>query len=228
MIIQKILKNALRENINSLRPAKVDKRDKAAIVFELGEREPSGDSIVERFRREGLQTYHKTLPATDISVDAISGIYDQIQKDNFSIDAVIVVGSVGQEQSFLDIDVDELFSEWQQTCLSCFYIGQAAVTRMQPNKRGTVIFTSVADVLDPGIGRASIGSQGAGVRMLSQSLAREFGPHGIHVSHVVMGNDDASSNNQGGIYWNLYQQNRTAWTQELIMNNQRRLAEAHG
>ena len=72
--------------------------------------------------------------------------------------------------------------------------------------------------------------------MLSQSLAREFGPQGIHVAHVIidgvingdkvvkgfpdyvegLGKDglldlDAIAEN----YWNLHCQHKTAWTQEI-------------
>jgi len=72
--------------------------------------------------------------------------------------------------------------------------------------------------------------------MLTQSMAREFGPLGIHVAHVVVdGGIDgnrlktafpkmvAERGEEGLLnvdaiadaYWFLYSQKRSAWTQEL-------------
>ena len=76
----------------------------------------------------------------------------------------------------------------------------------------------------------------AGLRALAQSMARELGPKGIHVAHIVIDgaidtqfiaenfperyalkdkdgilNPDAIAEN----YWLLHQQHRSAWTHEL-------------
>jgi NAD(P)-dependent dehydrogenase (short-subunit alcohol dehydrogenase family) len=87
--------------------------------------------------------------------------------------------------------------------------------------------------MSPGTGRAAAK---AGLRTVSQSMAREYGPKGIHVAHVVidggilgdrlrnaapamveaLGSDgllgyEAIAEN----YWMLHRQPRSAWTQEL-------------
>ncbi len=71
-----------------------------------------------------------------------------------------------------------------------------------------------------------------GLRALAQSLAREFGPRGIHVAHVVIdgqidtprvrgmmpGRDASTMLAPDAIaetYWQLHHQHPTAWTQEL-------------
>lgn len=72
--------------------------------------------------------------------------------------------------------------------------------------------------------------------MISQSMAREFGPQGIHVAHVVIdGGIDgdrlqnanperyASAGSEGLLdpeaiaqsYWHLHRQRASAWTQEI-------------
>ena len=76
----------------------------------------------------------------------------------------------------------------------------------------------------------------AGLRMIAQSMAREYGPLGIHVAHVVidggikgdrlLGRAPALINERGedgllGIeaiadtYWTIHRQQRSAWTQEV-------------
>ncbi|CAG7931578.1 unnamed protein product [Penicillium olsonii] len=70
-----------------------------------------------------------------------------------------------------------------------------------------------------------------GIRAMAQSLAREFGPKGVHVSHVIIdgiintektkgfGQDtaDAKIDPQGiaSSYWHLHTQPRSAFTHEI-------------
>src|SRR3546814_10139318 len=62
---------------------------------------------------------------------------------------------------------------------------------MVPRGAGTILFTGATGSIR---GKALFGafaSAKAGVRALSQSLAREIGPKGVHVAHLVI---------DGGIY----------------------------
>jgi NAD(P)-dependent dehydrogenase (short-subunit alcohol dehydrogenase family) len=71
-----------------------------------------------------------------------------------------------------------------------------------------------------------------GLRALAQSLAREFGPAGVHVAHVIVdgqidtprvremfpGRDDRTFLSPAAIaetYWQLHTQDPTSWTLEL-------------
>jgi NAD(P)-dependent dehydrogenase (short-subunit alcohol dehydrogenase family) len=76
----------------------------------------------------------------------------------------------------------------------------------------------------------------AGLRMVAQSMAREYGPLGVHVAHVVIDGgidgerlrsrfpDLARERGAGGLleieaiaeaYWQLHRQPRSAWTHEI-------------
>ena len=76
----------------------------------------------------------------------------------------------------------------------------------------------------------------AGLRMISQSMAREFGPQGIHVAHAVIDggiNGDrlrasqptrVAEKGETGLlgidaiaetYWQIHRQHPSAWTQEI-------------
>ena len=52
-------------------------------------------------------------------------------------------------------------------------------------KRGTMVFTGTLGALRTNIGYAAYGAGRSGVRMLAQSLAREFSPKGMHVVHAI-------------------------------------------
>jgi NAD(P)-dependent dehydrogenase (short-subunit alcohol dehydrogenase family) len=107
---------------------------------------------------------------------------------------------------------------------------------MRPRQRGTIIFTGATASLRGGAGFSAFSGAKAGLRMLAQSMARELGPQGIHVAHVVIDggidtefvrglrpdfdelkardgvlSPDAIARN----YVTLHQQSRSAWTHEL-------------
>jgi NAD(P)-dependent dehydrogenase (short-subunit alcohol dehydrogenase family) len=105
-----------------------------------------------------------------------------------------------------------------------------------PQGRGSLAFTGATASPRGGAKFAGFASAKAGLRSLAQSLARDFGPQGIHVAHVVIdGGIDgerlrsaapqrAEAAGTDGLlspdaiaetYWQLHQQHRSAWTQEL-------------
>ena len=81
------------------------------------------------------------------------------------------------------------------------------------------------DRIRGGAGFAAFASPKFALRALSQSMARELGPKGIHVVHVVLdgmiAQDDSASESQlrpaaiAKTYDQLHRQDRAAWTHEL-------------
>jgi short-subunit dehydrogenase len=107
---------------------------------------------------------------------------------------------------------------------------------MVPRGRGTILFTGATASLRGGAGFAGFSAGKSGLRMVAQSMARELGPKGIHVGHVVVdGAIDtafirenfpqryALKEREGildpahiaDIYWMLHTQPRDAWTFEM-------------
>ena len=105
-----------------------------------------------------------------------------------------------------------------------------------PRGRGTILFTGATASLRGGAGFAGFSAGKAGLRMVAQSMARELGPEGIHVAHVVVdGAIDTAFisenfparyvlNERHGIlnpehiadiYWMLHAQPRDAWSFEI-------------
>ena len=105
-----------------------------------------------------------------------------------------------------------------------------------PLGRGTVIFTGASASIRGKPGFAHFSAAKAGLRMISESMAREYGPLGIHVAHVVVDggiNGDrlrtgapqlADERGEDGLldidaiaetYWHIHRQPRSAWTQEV-------------
>jgi NAD(P)-dependent dehydrogenase (short-subunit alcohol dehydrogenase family) len=99
-----------------------------------------------------------------------------------------------------------------------------------------LLFTGATASLRGGAAFVAFAAAKAGLRSLAQSIAREYGPQGVHVAHVVIdGGIDgerlrtsapqrAAEAGADGLldpeaiaetYWQLHQQHRSAWTHEL-------------
>jgi NAD(P)-dependent dehydrogenase (short-subunit alcohol dehydrogenase family) len=131
----------------------------------------------------------------------------------------------------------ELFEDfWRIGCFGGFLVGREAARRLVPLGRGTVLFTGASGSMRGKPGFAHFAAAKAGLRMISQSMAREYGPLGIHVAHVVIdGGIDGDRLRRGrpdvikergedglldieaiaSAYWQLHRQTRSAWTQEI-------------
>ena len=57
---------------------------------------------------------------------------------------------------------------------------------MGPRGRGTILFTGATASTRGGAGFSAFAGAKAALRQLAQSLAREMGPKGIHVAHIVV------------------------------------------
>jgi len=133
-------------------------------------------------------------------------------------------------RSFAETSAGDFEQVWRNSCLGATIAAQAVLPHMAARKAGTVIFTGATAGLRGGANFAAFASAKFALRGLAQALAREFGPKGIHVAHVVIdglidapqtdlrfgpaqGRMDAHAIAQA--YLALAAQPSSAWTQEM-------------
>lgn len=232
--------------------------DRSAIVLGVGPSRGLGAAIARRFAREGfrvtimgrsrekLDAALGDLRAAGADAEAIVGdVTDEAavraavaaaERSEAPLEAAIFNAGGNWPRAFRDMDAEFLEGMWRVNALAGFFFAKAALDVMVPRGRGVMIFTGASGSLR---GKAMFGgfAQGkAALRALAQSAAREFGPQGIHVAHVIVdgaidgdrinaflpqlkqerGADglldpDAIAEN----YWSIFQQPRSAWTHEL-------------
>jgi NAD(P)-dependent dehydrogenase (short-subunit alcohol dehydrogenase family) len=130
-----------------------------------------------------------------------------------------------------------LFEEmWRVGCYGGFLVGREAARRLVPLGRGTVVFTGASASLRGKPGFAQFAASKAGLRMIAQAMAREYGPLGLHVAHVIIdgaidgqrirdrfpqASERLGEDGLLGIdaiadaYWQIHRQQRSAWTHEI-------------
>lgn len=132
----------------------------------------------------------------------------------------------------LELDPARFEAAWRVNCLGGYLATREVLPAMLAAGSGTILLTGATAALRGGARFAGLAVGKAGLRTLAQSTAREFGPRGIHVAHVVIdGRIDTSDarNRQPAVasegyldpaaiaesYWQLCQQPRSAWTLEM-------------
>ncbi|HEU0045922.1 SDR family NAD(P)-dependent oxidoreductase [Sphingomonas sp.] len=172
--------------------------------------------------------------------DAITAFLDAADADAPLEVCIFNIGA-NVQVPLLDTSERVFRKVWEMACYAGFLTGREAARRLLPHGRGSIFFTGATASLRGGKGYAAFAAAKAGLRALSQSMARELHPQNIHVAHLVIdaGVDTAwvrqriaERDGQAAVdamapdrlmnpasiaeaYWQLHRQPRDAWTHEL-------------
>lgn len=231
----------------------------AKVALVIGAGDATGGAVARRFAREGYLTCvtrrhaEKLAPLiTRIEQDGgkarafgsdarreqeVAALFDTIEREVGPIE--VMSFNVGGNVRFpIRETTTRVYTKvWEMCALSGFLAGRAAANVMLPRGHGTILFTGATASVRGGAGYAAFAGGKHALRALAQSMARELGPVGIHVAHIVVdGAIDTDFTRQrtadryeqrkaaDGIlnpesiaenYWLLHRQPRDAWTHEL-------------
>lgn len=195
------------------------------------------EPLVNELRGIGGKAYGYTHDARD--EEQTEAIFKEIETNVGPIDLVIF--NVGGNVYFplMETTARVFRKVWEMACFAGFFTGREAARYMVPRGRGKIFFTGASASMRGKPGYSAFSAGKAGLRMLAQSMAREFGPQNIHVAHLIIdaGVDTAfvreriaaSGKNPDDLppdtlmsprsvaesYWVLYHQTRDGWTHEL-------------
>jgi NAD(P)-dependent dehydrogenase (short-subunit alcohol dehydrogenase family) len=158
----------------------------------------------------------------------VDALFDRAMKLGALRVAVFNAGTF-ERGSVADTDPSQFERCWRVGAFGGFLVGRAAARRMLHQGQGTILFTGATASLRGGAGFVNLASPKFALRAVAQSLARELGPKGIHVAHVIIDGQIRSeergrADDADGFldpqaiarnYVALHRQHRSAWTQEL-------------
>lgn len=176
---------------------------RTAIVLGVGPLEGLGAKLSQRFSRE-----HHVLVAGR-SAEKLAPVVEQVREaggsaeplvtdatDERAVQALFAAAGPSLELAIYNagnntpgaietMDAGYFEASWRVCCFGGFLFGREAARSMKAGG-GTVLFTGASASLR---GRANFGAfnaSKAGLRTFAQALAKECGPAGIHVGHVVV------------------------------------------
>jgi NAD(P)-dependent dehydrogenase (short-subunit alcohol dehydrogenase family) len=227
-------------------------------VLVVGAGDATGGAIARRFAREGLvacvtrRSADKLEPllaqiranggeahgfASDARKEAeVETLVAQIEREIAPIE--VAVFNIGANVRFGVVETTERVYRkvWEMAALAGFLMGREVAKAMLARGHGTILFTGATASLRGSAGFVAFAGAKHALRALAQSMARELGPKGIHVAHVVIDGaidtqfiaenfpERYALKDKDGIlapdaiaenYWNLHCQAKSAWTHEL-------------
>jgi NAD(P)-dependent dehydrogenase (short-subunit alcohol dehydrogenase family) len=229
-----------------------------AVIVGVGAVNGTGAALCRRFAAEGLHVFaagrtpdklaavtadiearggRVTPVAMDTTVAAdVTGLLDRALAEGGALDVVVYNAGNNQFRGLLDMD-DAFFEDlWRLCCFGGFLVGRESARRMVPRGGGSLLFTGATASIRARPPFTAFASAKAGLRAVAHGMAREFGPQGLHVGHVVIDGvidgDQVNSRlpqlkEQRGAegmlqvddiadaYWRLHAQSRSAWTLEI-------------
>jgi NAD(P)-dependent dehydrogenase (short-subunit alcohol dehydrogenase family) len=228
-----------------------------AVVIGVGAEKGLGATLCRRFARAGLHVVvagrtpgkiervadairSEGGAATAIEADATSesDVVDLIRKAEAIGPISLAIYNAGNNMpgDFLSMEAEYFERCWRVGCFGGFLFAREAIRAMKPRGSGTLLFTGASASLRGKPFFAAFTAAKGGLRNLAQSLAREFGPQGLHVAHVVVDGGIAGDRIQLGfpqfaeakgedglvdlegiaaLYELLHGQPKTAWSHEI-------------
>jgi len=159
-----------------------------------------------------------------------SAMFKTIRERLGAPDVLLYNAGSGSWGTIVDITCEAYEKDWRVNALGAFVSAKEVAPGMIARGRGVMLFTGATAGVKAGPKSVSFGPAKFAMRGLAQSLARDLGPKGIHVTWInVDGAIDIPGRKLGNMtsedmlnpdaiaetYWHLAHQDRSAWTMEL-------------
>ncbi|MEF8869152.1 MAG: SDR family NAD(P)-dependent oxidoreductase [Haloarculaceae archaeon] len=146
------------------------------------------------------------------------------------VDLLAFNASAASWTGLLETDAEAFSNALAVGVEGAFLCARAAVSDMVEHDGGTVLFSGATTSVRGREGAVGFSAAKFGARGLAESMARELGPEGVHVAHVVVDGQILGPNVDTGDrpeheyldpdamaneYWKLVEQDRSTWTLEL-------------
>ena len=229
-----------------------------AIVIGVGAEAGLGAALARRIAREGLHVllgarhaerlealakviHGRGGAASAVAMDAtqpadVARIFDAAERAGGPPELVVYNAGNMYARPLLETPEADFEAVWRLACFGGFLTGREAARRMLPRGSGSILFTGATASLRARPPFTSFAAAKAALRALAHGMARELGPKGLHVAHVVI--DGVIAGDQVNLrmpqlrarlgadgmlapdeiadaYWQLHAQPRSTWTLEL-------------
>jgi len=170
---------------------------------------------------------------TDITdPEQVDAGFEAVREAFGPVDILVNHASGGSWNGLQAITPEEFEQAWRVSSYGALCCSQAAVDDMLDGGGGTIIFTGATSAVRGRDGALGFSAAKFSNRGMAESMARELGPEGIHVAHVVIEGQIATPQVETQLpdrdaeefldpdaiaqtYWDLVEQDRSVWTLEL-------------
>ncbi len=187
-------------------------------------------NLSNRLEEEGISVLPIPTDITDATQVAAS--FEQIRNEFGAPDILVNHAGNAAWGNLSELTPDAFENAWRVCTLGAFLCVKQVVPDMLEKKSGTILFSGATSAVRGRAGAIAFSSAKYAMRGLASSLAREVGPQGIHVAHIIIDGVINSPNLReryqveegdpllepdaiADTYWALIQQDRSAWSFEV-------------
>ncbi len=203
-------------------------------VVPVGRTAEKVEKIAQSIVSDGGKATAKTADTTK-EADVVT-LFESL--DDLDGELTLVVFNVGNAyiHDSLTMPMEYFEEAWRTCCLGGFLTAREAGKRLVEKGHGTILFTGATASLRARAPFLAFASAKAALRSVAAAFARELGPQGVHVAHVIvdgvidgerantrmpeikeklgeegMLDPDAIAEN----YWQIHLQHPSSWTFEM-------------
>jgi len=187
-------------------------------------------AVQEEIEGAGGTAFATLADATDAA--SVVSAFEEVREKLGDPEVFVYNAGAFQMGGILDLSPEQFDDCFRANCSGAFYGAQQVLPTMVSRERGTIILTGATAALRGSANFAALATGKFGLRALAQSMAREFGPQGVHVAHVIIDGQintprlrEAQPDREESTilspdaiaetYWQLHTQDPSAWTLEL-------------
>ena len=181
-------------------------KENSVLVLGVGPEQGLGVALCKKFAEEGFRVFGcgrnienmKALDKLSVENGSIEGmvadvtnpgdvskLFEEIDKTQTVLKSVVYNAGNNNASPFLEMDLAFFQDLWEVCAKGAFLISQQAIPRLL-NEGGSIIFTGATASIRSRPPFTAFAAAKSAERSLAQGLAKEFGPQGIHVAHVII------------------------------------------
>ena len=173
----------------------------------------------------------------DLSIESeIVSVFEQVDGMDGRLSFVTFNAGNSFRHDTLEMSATFFEEAWRICCFGGFIAGREAARRLSAIDGGTIVFTGATASIKSRPPFLAFASAKFALRAVASGLAREFGPKGVHIAHVIIDGgvngqiirsrapDRITAAGENGMldtsaiadsYWQLYLQHPSAWSFEI-------------
>lgn len=145
---------------------------------------PELETLAQEIRDSGAAAH--AFGADARSEDEMIALFDKIETEIGPLE--VVVFNIGANVQFgvRETTARVFHKVWEMAAFAGFLAGREAARVMLPRGRGTILFTGASSSVRGERNLTAFTSAKHALRAVAESMARELGPQGLHVAHIVV------------------------------------------
>ncbi|KAH0495966.1 hypothetical protein TgHK011_009489 [Trichoderma gracile] len=172
----------------------------------------------------------KTYPTDITDSKRLANTLEQISKDLGNPEFVLFNAAIIAVTPLLEVDDESILTDFKISTIALHNTAKwaipqlAALAKQDPSAKPTLMVTNSHLPETPWEDLFSLSLTKASQKNLTLSLGQKFGPLGIHVCLLTVAgtvaeeNPNLNNKNVANKAWELYSQDKGAWTQEIRIN----------